>query len=56
MSGVFLNPKTALLEGFGWSNSLGWVPFYAKTDAQELGTDPLTQTGIKIDGVGVNFI
>ena len=55
-TGVYYNPSTALIEGFGWSRALGWVPFYAKTDNQELGTDPLTETGITMDGIRVNFV
>jgi hypothetical protein len=55
-TGVYYNPSTALIEGFGWSRALGWVPFYAKTDNQELGIDPLTETGITMDGIRVNFV
>jgi hypothetical protein len=55
-TGVYYNPSTALIEGFGWSRALGWVPFYAKTDNQELGLDPLTEIGISMDGVAVHFV
>lgn len=26
--GVYYNPNTANLEGFGWSKGLGWVPIF----------------------------
>jgi hypothetical protein len=32
------------------------VPFYAKTESQELGIDPVTSSGISMDGVSVQFV
>ena len=37
-SGVYYNPSSGLIEGFGHSEALGWVPFYASTST------PLTLT------------
>jgi hypothetical protein len=55
-TGVYYNPSTALIEWFGWSRALGWIPFYAKTDNQELGIDSLTETWISMNGVAVHFV
>lgn len=30
-SGVYYNPASGLIEGFGHSEALGWIPFYATT-------------------------
>lgn len=53
---VYYNPNTALIEGWWWSRALWWVPFYAKTESQELGIDPVTSSGISMDGVSVQFV
>jgi hypothetical protein len=53
-TGVYYNPKTALIEGWWWSLALGWVPFYAKTESELAGNVSLS--GITMDGIGVNFI
>jgi hypothetical protein len=52
-TGVYYNPITTLIEGFAWSRSLWWIPFYS-----EMGTPitTITQSGITADGLGVNFI
>lgn len=53
---VYYNPSTALIEWWGWNRWLGWVPFYAKTVNQELWIDPLTSSGIFMDGVSLQFV
>ncbi len=54
-SGVYYNPSNGLLEGFGHSQALGYIPFYAyATSPVYSGT--VDQSGITLDGVGVNFI
>lgn len=51
-TGVYYNPNTALIEGFGWSKWLGWVPFYS-----EVGDiTSTTQTGITASGLNINFV
>ena len=52
-SGVYYNPATAHMEGFGFNAALGWIPFYAEASTPISAT---TQTGITLDGIGVNFI
>ncbi len=52
-SGVYYNPATAHMEGFGFNAALGWIPFYAEASTPISAT---TQTGIILDGIGVNFI
>lgn len=52
-SGVYYNPATGHIEWFGYSAALGWVPFYADASSPITST---TQTGILLDGIGVNFI
>ena len=42
-----------MIEGFGHSNALGWIPFYADTATPVNAT---TQTGVLLDGIGLNFI
>lgn len=37
-SGVYYNPASGLIEGFGHSSALGWIPFYATTST------PITAT------------
>lgn len=53
---VYYNPTTALIEGWWWNRGLWWVPFYAKTEGQELWIDPLTSSGISMDGISVQFV
>lgn len=55
-TGVYYNPSTALMEWWAWNKWLGWIPFLAKTDNQELWIDPVTSSGITMDGVGIHFI
>lgn len=53
---VYYNPTTRLIEGWAWNKWLWWVPFYAVTENQELGVDPITSTGITMDGVSIEFV
>jgi hypothetical protein len=52
-SGVYYNPASGLIEGFGHSSALGWIPFYATTSTPITAT---TQTWVILDGIGLNFI
>ena len=52
-SWVYYNPMRWVIEGFGHSNALGWIPFYADTATPVNAT---TQTGVLLDGIGLNFI
>ena len=54
-SGVYYNPSNGLLEGFGHSSSLGYIPFYGYA-ASPVYSGAVDQTGITLDGVWVNFI
>ncbi len=54
-SGVYYNPARWVLEGFGHSSALGYIPFYAYA-ASPVDSGALDQTGITFDGVSVNFI
>lgn len=53
-TGVYYNPKTAIIQGWWWSSALGWVPFYAKT-SEEIA-EALDPSAISVDGISVNFI
>jgi len=53
---VYFNPSTALIEWWAWNKWLWWIPFYAKTDNQILWIDPMTSSGISMDGVAVHFV
>lgn len=52
-SWVYYNPASGLIEGFGHSSALGWIPFYASTSTPVTAT---TQTWVILDGIGLNFI
>ncbi len=54
-SGMYYNPSNGLIEGFGHSSSLGYIPFYGYASSP-VDTGAIDQTGILLDGVGVNFI
>jgi len=55
-SGVYYNPAKWLLEWFWHNEALWYVPFYALAGATPVDTGSTSQTGITLDGIGVNFI
>lgn len=54
-SGVYYNPAEGILQWFGHSQSLGYIPFYGLAGTP-IDSGALNQTGIVLDGVGLNFI
>ncbi len=54
-SGMYYNPSNGLIQWFGHSESLGYIPFYGYASSP-VDTGSIDQTGITLDGVGVNFI
>ncbi len=53
-SWVYYNPASGLIEWFGHSNALWWIPFYANT-APVLSW-ATSQTWVTLDGIDLNFI
>lgn len=39
-SGVYFNPNTAGLEGFGWNSGIGWVPIFTNIEYDATQADP----------------
>ncbi len=54
-SGVYYSPASGLIEGFGHSRALWWIPFYAQAGTP-VDTGSTSQTGVTLDGIGLNFI
>lgn len=52
---VYYNPAAGILQWFGHSQALGYIPFYGQAGSP-IDTWALDQTGIILDGIGVNFV
>lgn len=54
-SWVFYDPSQWMIQGFGHSSSLGYIPLYAYAWSP-VDSGSTNQTGVTLDGVWVNFI